>query len=178
LAKALGDSPRIADVGTGSGIIAVTMAKRVKNCRVTAIDVSRVALEVARRNAEKHGVAERVEFIDSDLFAAIPAETTFDIVLSNPPYVATNEMAALPADVRDFEPHQALDGGVNGTEVIEQLVPQTAERLHSGGWLLMEVGASNAEQVEKIVSANGAFELSETLKDTAGLPRVVQAKRK
>jgi release factor glutamine methyltransferase len=179
LAKTLArDTLKIADVGTGSGIIAVTMAKRVKNCRVTAIDIRRAALEVARRNAEKHGVAERIEFIESDLFATVSAEAKWDLVLSNPPYVATSEMAALPADVRDFEPHQALDGGVNGTEVIERLVPQTAERLEPGGWLLMEVGAANAKVVENIVKANTAFELGETLKDTAGLPRVVQALRK
>lgn len=179
LAKTLArDTLKIADVGTGSGIIAVTMAKRVKNCRVTAIDISHAALEVARRNVEKHGVAEQLEFIESDLFTAVSAEANWDLVLSNPPYVATSELATLPADVRDFEPHLALDGGVNGTEVIERLVPQTAERLHSGGWLLMEVGATNSGLVEKIVSSNEAFELGETLKDTAGLPRVVQAKKK
>lgn len=178
LAKCLGESPTIADIGTGSGIIAVTMAKRVKNCHVTAVDISPAALGVARRNAEKHGVAERIEFVESDLFVAVPADKKFEMVLSNPPYVATHEMATLPADVRDFEPHMALDGGVNGAEVIERLVPQAAERLNPGGWLLMEVGPANAELVENIVKANAVFELGETLKDTAGLPRVVQAKRK
>jgi release factor glutamine methyltransferase len=176
LAKSLGgDSLRIADVGTGSGIIAVTTAKRVKNCQVTAVDISSAALKVARRNAEKHGVADRIEFVESDLFAAVPADMKFDMVLSNPPYVATSEMAALSADVRDYEPHLALDGGVNGAEVIERLVPQAAERLRPGGWLLLEVGATNAEVVEGIVKANGVFELEDTLKDTAGLHRVVQA---
>jgi release factor glutamine methyltransferase len=179
LAKSLaGDKLHIADVGTGSGIIAVTMAKRAKNCRVTAIDISPAALEVARRNAEKHGVAERIEFVESDLLAAASSETKFDMVLSNPPYVATNEMATLAADVRDYEPHLALDGGVNGTQAIERLVPQAAERLQPGGWLLVEVGVSNSALVENIVKANAAFELNETLSDLGNIPRVVQARRK
>jgi release factor glutamine methyltransferase len=99
-------------------------------------------------------------------------------VLSNPPYVATSEMATLAADVRDYEPHLALDGGANGTQVIERLVSQAAERLQPGGWLLIEVGASNAALVENIVKANIAYELNETLSDLANIPRVVQARRK
>lgn len=178
LAKSLGESPTIADIGTGSGIIAVTMAKRVKNYHVTAVDISPAALKVARQNAEKHEVAEWIEFVESDLFAAVPSGQKFDMVLSNPPYVATSEMVTLPADVRDFEPHLALDGGVDGTEVIERLVPQAAERLNSGGWLLIEVGADNAMRVEETVRVNEEFELGETIKDIVGLPRVVQAKKK
>lgn len=177
LAKTLTGDIRIADIGTGSGIIAVTVAKQVKNAQVTAVDISPAALEVSRRNAEKHGVAERIDFVESDLFAAVPSGQKFDMVLSNPPYVATSEMVTLPADVRDFEPHLALDGGVNGTEVIERLVPQAAERLNSGGWLLIEVGADNAMQVEGLMRASSSFELEETIKDVAGLPRVVQAKK-
>jgi release factor glutamine methyltransferase len=177
LAKGIGDSLQIADVGTGSGIIAVTIAKQVKQCRVAAIDISRAALEVARRNAVQHNVADRIEFIESDLFAAVAVDSKFDMILSNPPYVATNEIATLPADVREYEPRTALDGGVNGTEVIERLVPQSVERLQPGGWLLMEVGSNNAEIVEKIVRSNPAFEIGETLKDAAGLPRVVQGRK-
>jgi release factor glutamine methyltransferase len=168
----------VADVGTGSGIIAVTVAKRVKNAHLTAIDISAAALEVAKRNAEKHGVAERIEFVESDLFAKVPAEAKFDLVLSNPPYVATEEMATLQGDVRDHEPHLALDGGKHGTEVIERLIPQAAERLNPGGWLLIEVGAENAGRVEDLVRASELFELAETIKDIANLPRVVQAKKK
>ena len=178
LAKSLKtESPRIAEIGTGSGAIAVAVAKHVKSCRITAVDVSPAALAVAQRNAAKHGVAERIEFIESDLFAAFPAGVTFDLVLSNPPYVASTEMPGLPADVRDHEPHLALDGGANGTEIIERLIPQAAERISSGGWLLMEVGADNAARVAELVGANASFELCETLKDLANLPRVVQAKR-
>lgn len=168
----------IADVGTGSGIIAVTMARQVTRGHVTAIDISETALEVARRNAEKHNVADRIDFVQSDLFASVDSDARFDLVLSNPPYVSTTEMATLPAEVREYEPHLALDGGEDGTAVIERLVPQAAERLDRGGWLLMEVGAPNAALVENIVKASAAWELGETLKDTAGLPRVVQARKK
>lgn len=179
LAKALShDVPIIADIGTGSGIIAVTVARHVKNARLTAVDISPAALEVARRNAEKHGVGERIEFVESDLFAAVPADARFDLVLSNPPYVSSSEMAELPVDVREFEPHQALDGGVNGTEVIERLVPQATERLNPGGWLLMEVGASNSARVEGNIRQQVGLELGDTLKDIAGIPRVVQARKK
>lgn len=171
-----GDKVRIADVGTGSGIIAVTMAKRVKNAQVTAVDISPAAIEVARRNADKHGVAERIEFMESDLFAAVPADAKFDFVLSNPPYIASADMPTLQPDVRDHEPHLALNGGANGTEVIERLIPQAAERLNPSGWLLMEVGADNALRVEELVKANRKFELAETIKDVAGLPRIVQAR--
>ena len=168
----------IADIGTGSGIIAITIAKHVKNCHVTAIDISPAALEVAKRNTAKHGVAERIEFVESDLFAAVPSKAKFDMVLSNPPYVATSELAGLTPDVRDHEPHLALDGGAKGTEVIERLIPQAAGRLKAGGWLLMEVGADNAARVEQLAKANSACELAETIKDISNLPRVVQAKRR
>lgn len=179
LAKTMGSEPlHIADVGTGSGAIAVAVAKHVKNAHVAAIDISPTALEVAKRNAEKHGVTERVEFVESDLFAVLPNAAKFDLVLSNPPYVVTSDIPNLAPDVRDFEPHLALDGGAHGIQVIERLIPQAAERLNSAGWLLIEVGADNAKRVEDLVEVNGNFEIAETLKDAAGLPRVVQAMKK
>ena len=101
----------IADVGTGSGIIAVCVAKHLPGCRVTAIDTSPAALEVAKSNAQKHGVAERIEFIKSDLFADIPPDKNFDFILSNPPYVAASELNALAPDVKIFEPHSSLVAG-------------------------------------------------------------------
>jgi release factor glutamine methyltransferase len=142
------------------------------------VDISPAAIEVARRNADKHGVAERVDFMESDLFSTVPNDAKFDFVLSNPPYIASTDMPTLQSDVRDYEPHLALDGGTNGTEVIERLIPQAAARLNPGGWLLMEVGADNAQRVEELIQANGSFEIAETVKDIAGLPRVVQAKKK
>jgi release factor glutamine methyltransferase len=168
----------IADVGTGSGILAVTLAKRLPQARVTAIDVSPKALAVAQRNAEKHAVVEQVTFLEGDVLARTPATPTFDLIVSNPPYVLSGEMATLPADVRNFEPALALDGGEQGTAVIERLLPQAAERLKPGGWLLIEIGPTTAARTESLIDATPALERQPTLKDLARLPRVVQAKRK
>jgi release factor glutamine methyltransferase len=168
----------IADVGTGSGILAVTLAKRLPQARVTAIDLSPKALAVANRNAEKHGVADRITWIEGDVLAGVPASATFDLIISNPPYVLTSEMATLPADVRNFEPALALDGGEQGTTVIERLLPQAAERLKPGGWLLIEIGPTTAARTESLIDATPGLERQPTLKDLARLPRVVQAKRK
>ena len=172
-----GGAIRIADVGTGSGILAVCCAKQLPNCSLTAIDISPAALTVAQANAEQHGVANRIEFLVSDLFAERPAAEEFDMIVSNPPYVASSEMAGLDSEVRDQEPHLALDGGEQGTEVIERLIPQASERLKPGGWLLMEVGPANATLVEELVTASGDITCSETIRDLAGHARVVQAQK-
>ncbi len=148
----------IADVGTGSGILAVCAAKYLPQARVTAIDVSPAALAVARRNAERHHVADRITFLESNLFAAVPAETRFDFIVSNPPYVSTAEMAELPPDVRDHEPHVALAAGDEGTAVIEPLITQAADRLHPGGILLIEISPMIATKVEQLIRAGGAFD--------------------
>ena len=168
---------RIADVGTGSGVLAVCCAKHLSDCSVTAIDISPAALAVAQTNAEQHEVADRIEFVVDDLFAKRQAAAEFDIIVSNPPYVASAEMAGLDAGVRDHEPHLALDGGEQGTEVIARLIPQAAERLKPGGWLLMEVGPSNAALVEQMVAEVEGLALDETIADLAGHPRVVQASK-
>ena len=165
---------RIADVGTGSGILAVCCAKHLPACQVIALDISPAALEVARANAQRHQVAERIEFWSSDLFAGYEGNG-FDFVVSNPPYVASSEMAGLEADVREHEPGLALDGGEQGTAVIERLIPQAAQRLRPGGWFLMEVSPSNATRVEQLLAEAYGLKPHETIADLAGHPRVVQA---
>ncbi|MEX2142410.1 MAG: peptide chain release factor N(5)-glutamine methyltransferase [Pirellulales bacterium] len=167
----------IADVGVGSGIIAVVAAKRLSNARITALDQSREALDVARGNAESHGVADRIEWIQSDLFAAVPDGRKFDIVASNPPYISEGEYQQLSKTVKDFEPRAALVAGPRGTEVIERLLPQAAERLNATGWLLIEVSPMIEPQVRAFVEADGRFSLEPTVKDLAGQPRVVQVRR-
>jgi release factor glutamine methyltransferase len=171
-------SPRVADVGTGSGILAVCAAKYLPTARVTAIDISPAALAIARRNAERHGLAERIEFVESDLFAAIPAGEPFDVIVSNPPYVSTAEMAELPPDVRDYEPHTALEAGPEGTEVVARLIAQSAERLKPGGALFLEISPMIAAAVEQLVRESPQFNLAPTLRDPAGHARVVQAIRR
>ena len=168
---------RIADVGTGSGIIAICAAKHLPQARVVAIDSSDAALTVARQNVADHGVANRTEFVQSDLFDAVGQDRRFQIIASNPPYVSESELARLPADVRDFEPRQALVAGPRGTEVIERLIAQAAERLERGGWLLMEISPMIEAAARDLVTNHGAYELGPTIKDHAGQPRVLQAKR-
>jgi release factor glutamine methyltransferase len=168
----------IADVGTGSGILAVTLARHLPQSRATAIDVSPAALAVAQRNAARHGASERIAWIEGDVLAAVPPAPAFDLIVSNPPYVKTAELADLADDVRRYEPALALDGGVEGTSVIERLLPQAADRLKPGGWLLMEIGPTIADRVQQLVDATPGLERDATLKDIAGLPRVVQARRR
>jgi release factor glutamine methyltransferase len=169
---------RIADVGTGSGVLAVCAAKHSPvACEVTAVDISPAALEVARANAADHQVVGKITFVEGDLLDAMPAGPPFDFIVSNPPYVATSEIADLPRDCRDHEPRLALDGGEAGLAVIRRLIPQAAERLAPGGWLIMEIGA-NQPGVEPLLAEDGRFEVGPTMKDLAGLPRVVQAQRR
>ena len=168
----------IVDIGTGSGILAICAAKYVEDARVTAVDVSPAALAVAQSNAADHSVAERIAFVESDLFAAVPAGGKFDFVLSNPPYITTAEMEQLPADVARYEPHLALAAGSQGTEVIERLLPQAADRLRPGGWLLMEISPTIEPAVMRLAAAEARFEAAETRKDLSGLARVVQLRRK
>lgn len=168
----------IADVGTGSGVIAVCAAKWLPGGRVLAIDVSPQALAVAAANARHHHVNERMEFIESDLFANVAADRTFDFVVSNPPYVAEAEVAELSRDVRDYEPRGALVAGPRGTETIARLLPQAAERLKPGGWLLTEISPQIERAVRELVASDARYELGPTVKDLAGLGRVIQARRR
>ncbi|MBX7169034.1 MAG: peptide chain release factor N(5)-glutamine methyltransferase [Pirellulales bacterium] len=171
------DAIAVADVGTGSGIIGVSVARHDPRVRVTAIDRSEAALEVARRNAAAHGVGDRIEFLWGDLFAPVADERQFQLVLSNPPYVTTAELAQLPRDVAQYEPQLALDGGTQGTAVIERLVPEAAARLAPGGQMLLEVSPMIEAAVRELIAATGAFEVLPTIKDFGGRPRVVVARR-
>jgi release factor glutamine methyltransferase len=174
-----GEAPvEIADVGTGSGIIAVSAAKYLPNVRVKAIDISPAALAVARRNAERHGVADRIEFVEANLLSTEPETPRFDVIASNPPYVATSEMEQLAIDVREYEPDLALRAGENGTDVIAPLIEQSAVRLKPGGGLLIEISPMIAQAVEGLIAAQPALELGPTIKDLAGHARVVQAVRR
>jgi len=169
---------RIADVGTGSGAIAVAIADQLPAARVVATDVSSAALDVARRNVERHGVGDRVELVECDLLEDPRVSGPFDVVVSNPPYVRDDEFAALPRDVRLHEPRTALVAGPTGTEIIRRLVPAAAARLAAGGWLLVEIGPGVREAAESAVAAEPRLEPMPTLADLAGLPRVLQARRR
>ncbi|NIP86340.1 MAG: peptide chain release factor N(5)-glutamine methyltransferase [Planctomycetales bacterium] len=168
---------QIADVGTGSGILAVCAARHIPTAHVLALDASPAALEVARRNLRLHDVEERVELRLSDLFDNVPEDRRFDFIVSNPPYVSEAEFDALPVDVRSYEPHQALVAGPKGTEVIERLLDQAAQRLEPQGWLLCEISPSIETEVRQLIDDCGMFGEVEVVKDLAGLPRVVKLRR-
>jgi len=172
------DQPlRIADVGTGSGILAVCAAKHLPRGHVTAVDISAAALEVARQNATRHAVAERIEFIQGDLLESLDQSQTLDFIVSNPPYVSEPEFELLSRDVRDHEPRMALVAGPGGTEIIERLIPQAAGRLVAGGWLIMEISPMIEKAVFELLKRDGRFTQPDTTKDLAQLPRVISAQR-
>ncbi len=161
---------RIADVGTGSGILAVTFALEFPHSSILALDISTEALEIARINAELLG-ASHVRFAESDLLDAAGAESKFDLIVSNPPYIPTTEASELHAQVRDHEPHLALFGGDDGLVVIRRLLPQAARLLKPGGWLLMETaGRSHA-----LDALFGMWRTLRYVKDLCGVERIVTA---
>lgn len=160
---------RVLDIGTGSGILAVTLAVETK-ARVCATEISPDALRIARANAARLGA--HVDFVRCDLGAAFAA-AAFDLVVSNPPYIASAEIDALQREVREWEPRAALDGGPDGLAVFRRLIPDAARLLRPGGWLILEIGATQAESVSGLLGP-GWRECSVT-PDLAGLPRVVKA---
>jgi release factor glutamine methyltransferase len=165
----------IADVGTGSGILAICAAKYVPNSCVLAIDISPAAIAVARRNAERHGVDDRIKFVEANLFSSTPTETHFDYIVSNPPYISTAEMEQLSRDVREHEPDVALRAGEKGTDIVAPLIEQAATRLNPGGILLIEVSPMIAGDVEQLIRQQTSLEIGPTVRDLAGHQRVVQA---
>lgn len=171
------ESPRIADVGTGSGAIAVALAKHLPKARIVATDISAAALDVARSNAARHGLDGRITFAHGDLLDSPPGAGPFDCIVSNPPYVRDDEFAGLPRDVRDHEPRGALVAGPTGVEVVDRLVAAAVGRLAAGGWLLMEIGPSTAAAAEASIRRHPELTPGPTLADIAGLPRIVQARR-
>lgn len=170
-------SSLIADVGTGSGAIAVTLAKHLPRAVIVASDVSTAALDVARGNTERHGVADRIAFVQANLMDDPALDGPWDVIVSNPPYVRESEFPALPQDVRDHEPREALVAGPRGVELIERLASEAVTRLAPGGWLLIEAGPLVAADVEAILAATEGLEPGPVIHDLAGLARVFQARR-
>ena len=164
----------VVDVGTGSGAIAITLATELSLIEVTAVDLSTAALEVARKNAIGHEVNDRIEFIEQDLLEGA-SDTKFDIVVSNPPYVTSEEYEALSRNVREYEPKLALESGSTGMECYQRLVPQAAARLNDGGWLVLETSPMLMEQLKTLVSETGFGEIA-TVADLAGHQRILTAR--
>ncbi len=170
----------IVDVGTGSGCVAITLAARLKGRRILAIDRSPEALGVAQRNAVRHAVRDRIEWLEGDLLAPLrerQVADTIDVIVSNPPYISESDWAGLEPEVRVFEPRMALIGGMRGTEFHERLLRESREFLAPGGLLIMEIGIGQAATVRQFAEQIGGYTALRIIKDAAGIERVVMAQR-
>lgn len=166
----------IADVGTGSGCIAVALAKELATAKIVATDISREALNIAQRNAVRHQVDDRIEFLLTDLLENA-GSSDFHLIVSNPPYVPLHESSDLPREVRDHEPEGALFGGIDGLEVYRRLIVQAAAVLQRNGLLVMEMGHNSSPAVRKLLEESGQWQDLQITNDLAGIPRVISAKR-
>jgi release factor glutamine methyltransferase len=179
-----GDGLRIADIGTGSGCITIALAKELPGANFWATDISSAAVGVAKRNAARHSVADRIEFVESNLlecFVVSPLATRdspllFDVIVSNPPYVGHREAATLPREVREHEPAVALYGGEEGYELYPALIAQSAQLLKPGGILALELGHDSLSAVQPLLDAANWTNVGVT-NDLAGIPRVLAAEK-
>jgi release factor glutamine methyltransferase len=169
------DARSVLDIGTGSGCIAVSLQKRLPKAAVTATDISEAALTVARRNAAKHGAA--IEFLVGSLFAPVK-DRHFDLIVSNPPYIPTDDIESLDQEVRDYDPRAALDGGADGLDIYRALIPASVNHLNPGGWLLVEVGIGQGKEVAQLFQLTCSYGEPIIALDLAGIERVVGAQRK
>lgn len=158
-------APKILDVGTGSGCIAIAAAVNLPNATVTAIDLSEPALEVARGNAKKHAVSDRIEFWHGDLFAPLAEGRRFDFIISNPPYVTEAEFETLSEDVRGHEPRSALVGGEDGLDVVRRLIADSPAQLSPGGRLWIEIDPGQSEAVCELMTADGRYKSVDVIRD-------------
>lgn len=168
-------SPLIVDVGTGSGCIAIALAREIPGARVIATDVSKYALEVARRNALTHGVASRITFVETSFLDGV-AETA-DVIVSNPPYVPAVSQPALTPEVRDYEPAVAVFGGEDGLDGLRSVVEGAAQRLKPGGWLVMEFGCGQDDDVTELVKGVDGIDVVKIRHDLQDIPRTVVCRR-
>jgi len=184
--KTIGEGLQIADIGTGSGCIAIALAKELPKAEFVATDISRAALEVAGRNAVRHGVGGRIRFVQGDLLersgeermtsGETAAPLLFDLVASNPPYIGRREAPTLAREVREHEPAHALFGGEEGYELYGNLISQSATNLNPGGILVLELGHDSLPAVQPLLDAANWTRVGVT-NDLAGIPRVIAAQK-
>jgi release factor glutamine methyltransferase len=168
---------KILDVGTGSGNIAISLAKRIPGSQVTTIDISSDALELAAANARENGVASQISFILGDLFSPLPdleTDNHFDVIISNPPYIPTSQINQLPLDVRN-EPRLALDGGNDGLNFYRRIISQAPSFLKEDGLIFLEMGDGQKDAIKKIFRTTGCFKNIEFIEDYRQTPRIAIA---
>ncbi len=168
---------RILDMGTGSGILPITLALELPQGRFTALDLSWEALQVAKQNCRRHDLTSRICLLQSSWYSSLAKNTLFDIIVCNPPYVDPTTFNALQDDVVEYEPHLALDGGEQGRAVITSFCPDVSSYLVPGGWFFMEIGYDQQEYVTSLLAADPLFTQILVRNDYAGLPRIISARR-
>jgi release factor glutamine methyltransferase len=166
----------ILEIGTGSGAISIALASEQKNANITATDISERALQVARKNAQRNNVADRISFIQGDMFTSLKVQR-FDMIISNPPYISYRDFPLLPEGIRCYEPHMALIAGNDGTEFHRQLIEEGLSYLKPGGWLIMEMGTGQGKTIQKYFEAAQCYEAINIRHDYAGMERVIKGRR-
>jgi release factor glutamine methyltransferase len=174
LAKRL-SSPRILDIGTGSGNLPIALAYNLPTAQVVTVDLSEDALALARSNAVRHHVADRIEFLHGNLFEPVPRDAPFEFIISNPPYIPHEDISKLPIGVRGYEPHLALDGGADGFAVFDRLVEEASNYLADGGYLIVEIGWKQEKHARRRIASFPHYQLAPTIFDASGYPRVLRA---
>jgi release factor glutamine methyltransferase len=168
----------ILEIGTGSGVIGVTLAKEIPKALILATDVCERALRIAEENARRHEVKDRIQFLLGDLFNPIPKGMAFDMIVTNPPYVPREQLSFLMPEVRDYEPHQSLDGGDQGLDFYRQVFPRIGEFLKSGGWFVGEIGKDQKDAVKALAEAESNLDSIGFIKDFQGIDRVCRVRKK
>ncbi len=170
-------SLKIMDLGTGSGCIAVSLAKLLHNVEITATDISNKAIEIATYNAVLNRVSEKIKFVNTDLFSGLCVYclARYDIIVANPPYVPSGEIDTLQPEIK-YEPRVGLDGGKDGVDIYRKLIKEAAVYLKEGGLLIMEIGFGQKSAIENIFHESNKFEIIEVIKDYSGIDRIIVAK--
>jgi release factor glutamine methyltransferase len=178
--RSMDKSPlKIIDIGTGSGAIAVSLATELRQAEVTAVDISSAALRVARSNAERHGVAQRIRFVEGDMFVPVAAEReSFDLIVANPPYIRSGDLAGLPPEIRQWEPIAALDGGTDGLDAYRRIVSECCSYLAIEGHVLLEIGDGMGRAIAEMCAHTADFEAAAILQDYAGHERVIATRKR
>jgi release factor glutamine methyltransferase len=166
----------MADIGTGSGCIAISLLHELSTARVLATDISSAALQVASKNARRHEVRDRLTLVQSDCFSKVDIRHKFSLIVSNPPYIADEEFETLQREVREHEPQAALRGGADGLDVIRRLLSEAPRFLTPGGNVVFEIGFGQRDGVQKLIDSR-VWELVEIRNDYQGIPRVIVLKR-